>query len=135
VLHERDSSGNHPIDLGDYDVIAFYREKNIILNIECKDNLPPYCLKDATRLKRKIFGEGNGDEGQFNQINKRKNYLGENLQKIITGLKWPFDYSNLPKIVTIYLTRNTYWWTRFPPTNEDIVFLRAVQLSNFIDSF
>jgi hypothetical protein len=132
VLHERDSEGKHPIDLGDYDVIAFYGRKNIILNIECKDNLPPYCLKDATRLKRKIFGKGNGDEGHFNQINKRKYYLEGNIQKICRGLNWPIDSDNLPKIITIYLTRNTYWWTRFPPKDQDVTFLTAVQLSNFL---
>jgi hypothetical protein len=131
-LHDRDSAGGHPEDLGDYDVLAFYKEKNTILNIECKDILPPFCLKDATRLKRKIFGEDMADEGHFKQINKRLNYLLENIERIADGLKWPIDPSNLPRVVTIYLTRETYWWTRFPPRDTNVIFLQSNQLMSFI---
>jgi hypothetical protein len=133
ILHDRDHLGGHPIDLGDYDVLAFHAEKNVVLNIECKDNLPPFCLKDAIRLKRRIFGEGNEDEGQFKQINRRKDYLSGNIHKIANGLNWPIDVRNPPRIVTIYLTRNTYWWTRFPPKDTDVEFLQTVQLSTFIE--
>ena len=51
-LHRIDKERNHP-DIGDYDVIGFYPEKNVVLNIECKDILCPYCLKDSRRLARK----------------------------------------------------------------------------------
>ncbi len=132
ILHDRDRDGGHPKDLGDYDVLAFYGEKNVVLNIECKDNLPPHCLKDTMRLKRKIFGDG-GDEGHFRQINKRKDYLLENVQKIADGLHWPIDSQNLPRVETIYLTRDTFWWTRFPPVNTDVTFLKITQLSAFIE--
>jgi hypothetical protein len=134
TLHNRDRSGGHPTDLGDYDVLAFYKEKNTILNIECKDILPPFCLKDAIRLRRTIFGEDNGDEGHFKQINKRRNYLLRNIQKICNGLNWSIDLNNLPKVVTIYLTRETYWWTRFPPKDTGVLFLQSIQLSMFIES-
>ena len=133
ILHDRDRAGGHPMALGDYDVLAFYGEKNVVLNIECKDNLPPFCLKDATRLRRKIFGEAD-DEGHFKHINKRKEYLLRNIQKIANGLNWPIDSNNLPKIETIYLTRNTYWWTRFPPLDTKVTFLQSVQLSIFIEN-
>ena len=132
-IHKRDRTGNHPIDLGDYDVLAFYQDKNIVLNIECKDILPPYCLKDATRLRRKIFGNNSEDEGHFKQIKKRQDYLSENLLSIACILKWPIDFNNPPKIITIYLTRLTYWWTRFPPKDVDTVFLQVDQLSEFIE--
>jgi hypothetical protein len=134
ILHDRDRAGGHTTDLGDYDVLAFYGEKNVVLNIECKDNLPPFCLKDATRLKRMIFGEGDGDEGHFRQINKRKDYLSRNIQKIADGLHWPVDSNHLPKVETIYLTRDTFWWTRFPPIDTGVTFLQSTQLSMFIES-
>jgi hypothetical protein len=132
ILYDRDRAGGHPNDLGDYDVLAFYSEKNVILNIECKDNLPPFCLKDATRLKRTIFGDGD-DEGHFRQINKRRNYLLKNVQKIADGLHWPIDSQNLPRVVTIYLTRDTFWWTRFPPIDTGVTFLQCTQLFMFIE--
>lgn len=133
ILHDRDRDGEHPNDLGDYDVLAFYGEKNVILNIECKDNLPPFCLKDATRLKRKIFGDG-GDEGQFRQINKRKDYLLGNTQKIADGLHWQIDSHDLPRVENIYLTRDAFWWTRFPPKDTEVKFLQCTQLALFIES-
>ncbi len=133
ILHKRDRSGGHPIDLGDYDVLALYCAKNVVINIECKDNLPPFCLKDATRLRRKIFGDGKGYEGHFKYINRRKDYLLANVKKVADGLRWPVDSKNLPRIVTIYLTRNTYWWTRFPPYDTGATFLKISQLSNFIE--
>ena len=134
ILHDRDKAGGHPTDLGDYDVLAFYGEKNVVLNIECKDNLPPFCLKDATRLKRTIFGEGDGDEGHFRKINKRKDYLLRNIRKIAESLHWPIDSNHLPKVETIYLTRDTFWWTRFPPIDTGVTFLQSTQLSMFIES-
>ena len=133
ILHNRDRAGGHPTDLGDYDVLAFCDEKNVVFYIECKDNLPPFCLKDATRLKRTIFGEGDGDEGHFRQINKRKDYLSGNIKKIAESLHWPVDSNHLPKVETIYLTRDTFWWTRFPPIETGVTFLQSAQLSIFIE--
>lgn len=132
ILHDRDRAGEHPTDLGDYDVLGFYSEKNVILNIECKDNLSPHCLKDATRLKRTIFGDGDG-EGHFRQINKRKDYLLKNVHKIAESLHWPIDSSNIPKVETIYLTRDTFWWTRFPPKVTGVTFLQCTQLSMYLE--
>jgi len=132
-LHSVDKNRDHPSDLGDYDVLAFYLKKNTVLNIECKDILPAFCLKDAKRLRETIFGKENKDEGHFRQINKRRDYLLLHLLKIAQALKWPIDVNNLPKIVTIYLTRMTYWWTKFPPKDFKTVFLRVDMLSKFIE--
>ena len=133
ALHKLDKEKNYPLDLGDYDVLAFYPGKNIILNIECKDILPAYCPKDAKTLQETIFGKDNKDEGHFRQINKRRDYLSLHLLEITQTLKWPIDINNLPKIITIYLTRTTYWWTKFPPRDVKTVFLRIDMLSKFIE--
>jgi len=81
-LHKLDDRGGHPIDLGDYDVLGFYLDKNIVFNVECKDILPVFCLKDAKRLREKIFGKDTEDEGHFRQINKRQAYLSDHLLEI-----------------------------------------------------
>jgi len=132
-LHSINKSKIHPSDLGDYDVLAFYPKKNIVLNIECKDILPAFCPKDAKRLRETIFGKDNNDEGHFRQINKRRDYLSLLLLEIAQALKWPIDVNNLPKIVTIYLTRITYWWTKFPPKDAKTIFLQVDILSKFIE--
>ncbi|MFH2075400.1 MAG: hypothetical protein ABIJ57_08655, partial [Pseudomonadota bacterium] len=67
------------------------------------------------------------------QINKRKDYLLRNIQKIAEGLHWPVDSNHLPKVETIYLTRDTFWWTRFPPIETEVTFLQSAQLSMFIE--
>ncbi|HHT9137072.1 MAG TPA: hypothetical protein ACFYEK_07510 [Candidatus Wunengus sp. YC60] len=132
-LHKLDNENNHPLDLGDYDVLAFYPGKNIILNIECKDILPAYCPKDAKRLRDTIFGKDNNDEGHFRQINKRRDYLSLHLLEIAQALKWPIAVNSLPKIITIYLTRITYWLTKFPPKDVKTAFLQVDMLSKFIE--
>lgn len=132
-LHKLQSEFSHPSDLGDYDVLAFIPEKNVILNVECKDILPAYCLKDAKSLREKIFGEPGKDRGHFEQIEKRQNYLSDNLLNVAKTLSWPISVDALLKIVTIYLTRLTYWWTRFPPREVSALFLRVDMLAKFIE--
>jgi len=132
-LHKLHKGENHPLDIGDYDVLAFYPGKNVILNIECKDILPPYCPKDAKTLQETIFGKDNNEKGHFRQINKRRDYLLLHLLEIAKALEWPVDVNNLPKIVTIYLTRMTYWWTKFPPKDVKTIFLQVDMLSKFIE--
>lgn len=134
-LHKINSEFSPPHDLGDYDILAFISSKNVILNIECKDILPVYCLKDAKRLREKIFGRPGKDRGHLEQIEKRQQYLSENIINIANFLEWPIDLGNLPRIITIYLTRLTYWWTMFPPIKVNIIFLRVEMLSQFIEKY
>ncbi len=122
----------YPAELGDFDILAYLSEKNVILNIECKDILPVFCLKDAKRLREKIFGRPGKDQGHFEHIDRRQKYLTENVRQIAKDLSWPLAGDAVPKIVTIYLTRLTYWWTRFPPREINASFLRVDMLANFI---
>lgn len=94
-LHKLPPKGKHPSELGDFDILAFYEAKNVIFNIECKDILPVFCLKDAKRLREKIYGRNSQDEGHFTQINRRQNYLKANIVDIMHLLNWPYD-SNAP---------------------------------------
>ena len=74
-LHRLDRNAKHPEDLGDYDVLAYCPKAHAVLNIECKNLLPVYCMKDAKRLRRKFSGVAGKDEGHFRQIEKRQQYL------------------------------------------------------------
>jgi hypothetical protein len=132
-LHRLFKQGGHPEDLGDYDVLAYHPEKKVVLNIECKDILSVHCLKDLKRLREKIFGRAGKDQGYIKQINRRQDYLSDHFIEIATALQWPNNINKIPKIIPIYLSRSNYWWTRFPPTKTDIVFLRVELLSKFIE--
>ncbi len=132
-LHELKPKGSHPPDLGDYDVLAFYTEKNVIFNVECKDILPVHCLKDAKRLREKIFGQPGKDKGHFTQIGKREQYLSTHISDIANALDWPTNTDQPPRIITVYLSRRSYWWTHFPPYNVTAKFLRIDLLSDFIE--
>jgi hypothetical protein len=131
-LHRRDKSVGHPEDLGDYDVLAFLPDKNIVISIECKDVLPAFSLKDAKTLRETIFGKSNEDKGQFNQILKRENYLNDNIVNVAKTLDWELDEDNLPRIMTLYVARRTYWWTEFPPDDIKATFLQIDMLDEFI---
>lgn len=133
-LHRLDSAGNHPEDLGDYDVLAYSTKAHAVLNIECKNMLPVYCLKDAKRLREKIFGVPGKDEGHFRQIEKRQQYLLGHWATIAKTLKWPLSAAEPPKILSLYVTPITYWWTRFPPRKVDTTFLRVEMLSEYIQN-
>ena len=132
-LHELKPKGSHPSDLGDYDLLSFHPEKNLIFNVECKDILPVYCLKDAKRLREKIFGQPGKDKGHFTQIEKRAEYLSAHISDIAKVLDWPVNPGRLPEIVTIYLSRRSYWWTYFLPYEVTAKFLQIDLLSDFIE--
>lgn len=131
-LHKVDKRGQHPLDLGDYDVLAYYPEKNVVLNIECKDLLPAFCLKDAKRLREKIFGMEGGEVGYLTRLNKRQRHLEDHVARIAPTLGWPMDAAKRPRIIPIYLARTMYWWTRFPPAGVETIFLRIDGLDRFI---
>jgi len=133
-LHRIDRRGNHPEGLGDYDVLAFYPERNAVLNIECKDILPVYCLKDAKRLREKIFGRPDTDEGYLEKVEMRAAHLSDRLVEIAKALEWSVDPHKLPKVISVFVSRRSYWWTRFPPRSTDVNFLRIDLLSEFLDN-
>lgn len=132
-LDRIDKKGNHPPSLGDYDVLAYYPEKNTVLNIECKDISPAFCLKDAKRLRDRILGPSGKEGGYLRRIIRRQEYLLTHLPKVAGALEWPIEGGTSPKIIPMYLSRRAYWWTRFPPFSTDVVFLRVDLLSNFIE--
>jgi len=122
-------------DVGDYDVLAFLPKSNVLLNIECKEIPHTYCMKDAGRLRNKIFGwPKEMKKSHFPKILRREQYLLENLGKISKDLDWPIDKQNPPKIINVYVTRHRNWWMKSPPNNIEAEFQRIDRLDEFIKS-
>ena len=131
-LHKRVKKGKHPEELGDYDVLAFLKQKNLILNIECKHLNQVFCLKDAKSLRENIFGRGE-DKGYIEKIIKRENYLKNESEKIMEIMKWPFD-KKLPEIISLFVSKNLYWWAINPPYTNNIKFVTIDSLGKYISN-
>lgn len=131
-IHKIDKMHSFPLDLGDYDVLAFLESKNIILNIECKDLEPPFCLKDAKRLRERFFGRSTDNRGYFEKVIRREDFLKDKHKDLLNTLKWPLVSSVPIKIISIFLMRRNYWWTKFPPFDTDVIFLRVDMLDEFL---
>ncbi|EGY8943467.1 hypothetical protein JEG22_004147 [Salmonella enterica subsp. diarizonae serovar 60:r:z] len=119
-------------DVGDFDTLAYFSDSNTWLNIECKYNQPYYCIKDMRRLREKIFGRGD-KRGQIGKIEKRINFLEENYNDIITLLSWnkPRDNHDV-KFINLYISRQIYWWLRYPPYETNINFVQVDALESWL---
>ena len=66
-------------DVGDFDVLAYWPDGNRWLLGECTTN--PFCIKDARRLRDRIFG-GGSEVGQFVKIERRRQFFLGNINLI-----------------------------------------------------
>lgn len=76
-------------DVGDFDVLAYWPGSNQWFVMECKYNQPPFCLKDARRLRERIFGTDK-DRGQFAKIEGAAPFLFHapiNCEPLLIGLR------------------------------------------------
>ena len=128
--------GTHDQSLGEYDVLSYLPQKNILLNIECKDIVGAFCLKDAKRIRDRIFrpeyekGRRVKHPGNLIKVEKREEWLKDNTSLFAKVLKWPINKN--PKIISIYVTRMDYWWTKFPPRPTTVGFMRVDFLDKYI---
>jgi hypothetical protein len=119
-------------DVGDYDILAFWPETNLWLVIECKYNQPAFCLKDARRLRDRIFGTSH-DRAQFAKIERRRAFLAKNFRYLRTLLAWPAP----PEVIgerfsEVYVSREIYWWMRNPPYDVPTQFVRVDVLDHWL---
>lgn len=133
VSHKRET---HPQRLGDYDVLAYIPEIKILLNIECKNIFGAYCLKDAKRIRDRIFRLEYEKErkvknpGNLLKVENREEYLKDNIKIFKEKLGWPIEDNT--RIISVYITRMNYWWTKFPPRKTTVRFMRIDFLDNYI---
>ncbi len=132
-LHKINKKSGHPPDLGDYDNLVFFPEKGVVLNIECKNIPQVRCIKDSKRLREKIFGVPGEKEGYLRQVKRRQKYLCENLRSIADDLGWILDFENLPKVIPVFLTQNSDWWTKHQANDVEVEFLQIALLGDFIE--
>ena len=123
--------GQHPQELGDYDVLAYIRERNLILYLECKDLLQAHCLKDARRVRDSLFGR-EGTPGSLQRALRRQEYLQNNLRNVLRDLSWPVSAWKKVRVRTCFVLRTHHWWTMFPPVETDVTFVRVDCLEELI---
>ncbi|MFW9879748.1 MAG: hypothetical protein ACFFG0_42275, partial [Candidatus Thorarchaeota archaeon] len=123
------------VDIGDVDVLVFLQEKNILLNIESKIINPAYCPKDIKRVRDKIFGriksDGSFEKGYLQRVEEREIFLKHNYTQIFRKLGWDAP-SQQPKVISIFTTQISFWWTKFPPINTKVKFVEIKLLDSFI---
>ncbi len=122
----------HPQKLGEYDVLAYLPNENIILNIECKDINKPTTIKDQRLVKAKIFGVPNKSKGSLVKVEDREHYLKENSQKFRDILQWPIKQDCA--VVSLYVSRSKYWWTQYPPRKTTVQFETIDYLHAFLQA-
>lgn len=123
----------HFVDVGDYDVLAYWPSTNCWLMVECKYNKPTFCLKDARRLRDNIFGAGS-DRKQFAKIERRRHFLTTNAATLRALLGWPSPVAGLAeRFSELYVSRDTSWWMRNPPYPVPTEFVRVDALSQWME--
>jgi hypothetical protein len=128
-LHQRFPNSRFGPELGDYDVLVYLVSVGVVLSIECKDNNPPFSAKDSIRLRRNIF---EGKDQHISKILRRENNLRDHTGEIMELMKWGKDLHRLPRVISLYVSRHTYWWFKYPPYEVDIEFVRIDQLDKYI---
>lgn len=119
-------------DVGDFDVLAYWPQEGKWMVCECKYNQPPFCLKDARRLRERIFGVL-PSHGQFAKIEARRAFLGENMDRLRKLLEWPAPtQAAAVSVDEIYISREIYWWMRFPPYKVPTQFVRIDYLNTWL---
>ena len=129
-LHKRDKNGNHPKELGDYDVLAYLPEKNILLNIECKHHLPAYCAKDAKKYLDKMYEKDKNGLSAIDRVLNREQYAIGNYKSILKILNAPCK--TIPKIISIYVTKIRTYYIMFPKDKTSIKMLSINDLEKYI---
>jgi hypothetical protein len=119
-------------DVGDYDGLAYWPAMNQWVIAECKYNQPAFCLKDARRLRDRIFGTPANRE-QFAKIERRRAFLQAQMERIRKALGWPLPPTGLQTIVReLYVSRDIYWWMRNLPYPVPTHFVRIDSLDSWL---
>lgn len=131
-LHKRDKNGNHPKELGDYDILAYLQDENILLNIECKHHLPAYCAKDARKYLDKMYEKDKNGLSAIDRVLNREQYAIDNYKSILKILN--VTCKTVPKIISIYVTKIRTYYIMFPKDKTNIKMLSINDLDHYINS-
>lgn len=74
-IYKKDRKGNHPADLGDYDVLALDMTNKMVFIIECKVLQPVGSVFEHSMQQKGFFKQNKYDE----KFQKRIDYMKNNL--------------------------------------------------------
>ena len=86
----------------------------------------------------KIFGKDELDtNSHISKVRGRYNFLLTDYDRIRKSLNWPQPLKNKKiEITNLYISKNTYWWFRYPPYDVDLNFVQIDFLDQWLkDNF
>jgi hypothetical protein len=115
-------------------MLAYWPDRHLWVAVECKYNQPPFCLKDARRLRERVFGQGE-DHGQFSKIERRRDFLAKNVSRLRELLKWPESRNGaVAEFRNVYVCRDISWWLKHSPYDVRTDFVRIDALDDWLGS-
>ena len=131
-LHKRDKSQDYPQKLGDFDVLAFFEDRNIILSVECKHLKQVFSLKDSKDLKEELFGRNSIEGSYVGKIIRRDTFLKNNLGMIAQTFNWKLNENTV--VISVFCSKEPYPWTFSPPMEVPVKFVCIDELDDFLSS-
>lgn len=119
-------------DVGDFDVLAYWPDHNLMVAVECKYNQPFYTMKDGRRIRDKIFGRKEGDKGQIGKVLRRGAFLEQHRTRMLELLGWPKPVNAAVRYVELYVSRDIYYWMVHPPYPVPTHFVRIATLDSWL---
>lgn len=86
-IHRRDRAGNHPVDLGDYDVIALDMAQKKLFVIECKVLQPVGSVFEHSMQQKGFFQQNKYDE----KFQRRIDYLKNNYRTFFNNIGYELN--------------------------------------------
>ena len=82
-----------------------------------------------------IFGETRADgtfkKGYLQRVEERGAYLKANGKDLMVKLGWGIPTTD-PTVVSIFVTKIGFWWTKHPPVTTEVNFVEIRMLDDFI---
>lgn len=119
-------------DVGDFDVLAYWPDHNLLAAVECKYNQPAYTMKDGRRIRDKIFGRKEDDKGQIGKVLRRGAFLEQHRTRMLELLGWPKPAKVPERYVELYVSRDIYYWMVHPPYPVPTRFVRISTLDSWL---
>ena len=114
-------------EVGDYDILAFDLDKNIIFNIECKYGSQPFNAKEAKNAKNDFLKKKKGYKVKFE---KRIEYLEKEAHNLLKNM---YDIESELEIVNIYLPYTLHMYHFFEnETQSKIKYMTKNMLKDYV---
>ena len=86
------------------------------------------------RIAEKIFGRTKSDrsfkEGYLHMVLKREELINQKGKELAE--KYWSSLADKPKVVSIFVTQSSYWWTKYPIIESDVHFVELALLDDLI---